>query len=103
GASTHAVPSLAHAESGGALVGRFHRAVADLRHDYAFARAGVHDTAAHLANLRARIAEDPARSGPEEAADLGREILAAAGALPALPETPRRHVHGDLKISNLMF
>ena len=100
GTSTHAVPSLAHAESAGALVGRFHRAVADLVHDYAFARAGVHDTAKHLANLRAHV--DAGTRG-EDAAELGRDILAAAAALPELPATPRRHVHGDLKISNLLF
>jgi len=57
GVAFGAVPSLEHARAGGALVGRFHRAVADLHHDYAFARAGVHDTAAHLAKLRARLTD----------------------------------------------
>jgi len=99
GESVHAVPSPAWAEAGGALVGRFHRAVADLAHDYHFTRAGVHDTPAHLAKLRERVdAGDDA-----EARELGREILAAAIGLPALPVTPPRHVHGDLKISNLIF
>jgi Ser/Thr protein kinase RdoA (MazF antagonist) len=105
------VPDPAWAEAGGALVGRFHRAVADLSHAYHFTRAGVHDTAAHLAKLRARV--DPASraqnaslhigggTGDVEAEELGREILAVP--LPALPEQPRRHVHGDLKISNLLF
>jgi Ser/Thr protein kinase RdoA (MazF antagonist) len=100
GTTVHAVPSLAWAEAGGELVGRFHRAVADLRHDYLFARAGVHDTAAHLARLEERHArERELRDGSELAA----EILAAASELPAMPVTPRRHCHGDLKISNLMF
>lgn len=100
GESVHAVPSLAWAEAGGALVGRFHRAVADLAYDYRFTRAGVHDTAAHLAKLRERIA---AGASDAEATELGHEILAAALVLPALPMAPRRHVHGDLKISNLIF
>jgi len=99
GTTVHRVPDPSWAEAGGALVGRFHRAVADLRHDYAFARAGVHDTAAHLARLASHASD---RSDPE-AADLGTEILAAAALLPAMPETPRRHCHGDLKISNLLF
>lgn len=100
GESVHAVPSPEWAEAGGHLVGRFHRAVADLQHDYRFTRTGVHDTAAHLARLRDRVA-----TGTDaEATELGREILAAAAALPALPaDLPRRHVHGDLKISNLIF
>jgi Ser/Thr protein kinase RdoA (MazF antagonist) len=99
GESVHAVPSIAWAEAGGVLVGKFHRAVADLAHDYKFTRAGVHDTPAHLAKLRERVAG----VADAEATELGREILDAAGALPAMPEVPARHVHGDLKISNLIF
>jgi Ser/Thr protein kinase RdoA (MazF antagonist) len=99
GESVHQVPSPAWAEAGGILVGKFHRAVADLAHDYRFTRAGVHDTAAHLAKLRERVAS----AGDDEATELGRDILAAAAALPPLPVTPARHVHGDLKISNLIF
>jgi Ser/Thr protein kinase RdoA (MazF antagonist) len=98
GATVHAIPDPSWAEAGGELVGRFHRAVADLRHTYQFARAGVHDTPAHLAKLRAAIGD-----GDAEAADLGREVLAAAADLPAMPDVPRRHCHGDLKISNVLF
>jgi aminoglycoside phosphotransferase (APT) family kinase protein len=79
------------------LVGQFHRAARTLAHDYAFSRAGVHDTAAHLAKLRACVAA----GGDPEAEQLGAEILACA--LPPLPPQPLRHVHGDLKISNLLF
>ena len=99
GESVHRVPSAEWARAGGALVGRFHRAVAGLVHDYRFTRAGVHDTQAHLARLAERVAS--ATDG--EATTLGREILSAASALPALPATEPRHVHGDLKISNLIF
>jgi len=107
GASVHVVPDLRWAEAGGELVGRFHRAVADLDHRYHFARAGVHDTAAHLGRLRARL-DEPAQPDEDpriaEARTLGAEILAAASALPPLDAAlPDRHCHGDLKISNLMF
>ena len=136
GVTVHRVPDPSWAEAGGELVGRFHVAVADLEHAYAFARAGVHDTAAHLGRLRALVespvaspaappaappaaataaatAESPAAPGaatgdPAHAAhaahvELGREILDAASGLPALPATPARHCHGDLKLSNLLF
>jgi Ser/Thr protein kinase RdoA (MazF antagonist) len=99
GESVHAVPSPAWAEAGGVLVGKFHRAVADLAYDYKFTRAGVHDTAAHLAKLRERVAG----ARDDEATELGREILDAAAGLPPLPVTAKRHVHGDLKISNVIF
>ncbi|HEY6039340.1 MAG TPA: phosphotransferase [Kofleriaceae bacterium] len=99
GDSVAAVPDPSWAAAGGELVGRFHRAVADLAYDYRFTRAGVHDTAGHLARLR-----DYADAGGEaEATELAREVLAAAVALPELVAQPLRHVHGDLKISNLLF
>ncbi|HTR55369.1 MAG TPA: phosphotransferase [Kofleriaceae bacterium] len=101
GETVHAVPDVAWAETGGELVGRFHRALADLAYDYRFTRAGVHDTAAHLGKLRALAATGG--DGEPELVDLAREILAAADARPAMPELPRRHVHGDLKISNVIF
>jgi Ser/Thr protein kinase RdoA (MazF antagonist) len=102
GVAVHAIPDLRWAEAGGALVARFHRAVADLVHDYAFTRAGVHDTAAHLGKLRERV--DGGGDGElVPAVQLGHEILAAAAGLPPLGDLPLRHAHGDLKISNLLF
>jgi Ser/Thr protein kinase RdoA (MazF antagonist) len=109
GRTVHTVPDPTWAEAGGVLVGRFHRAVDDLAWDYRFVRAGVHDTAAHLARLETAVAAAGAGSGaaPDplaaEAADLAAEILDAARALAPLGDLPRRHGHGDLKISNLLF
>lgn len=100
GVTFHAVPGVAWARAGGELVGRFHRAVHDLEHAYHFTRAGVHDTAAHLAKLDDRLLR---HAEPAEAVELGHEILDAARTLPPMPDLPRRHAHGDLKISNLMF
>lgn len=104
GAAVHTIPDLSWAAAGGELVGRFHRALVDLDHDYHFTRAGVHDTDAHLDRLRDRLARPPEASEEVAAArELGSEILAAAPGLPAMPALPRRHAHGDLKISNLLF
>ncbi len=112
GVTVQAVHGPDVARAGGELVGRFHRALADLDHTYAFARAGVHDTAAHLARLgeRLAVATGDGRAiftiEPEvlaEAVDLGRAIMATVTVLPPMPALPRRHAHGDLKISNLLF
>jgi Ser/Thr protein kinase RdoA (MazF antagonist) len=135
GVTLHAVPAADVARAGGELVGRFHRAVADLEHDSAFVRAGVHDTAAHLARLAERVATPAAAAADGEHADraddrapaaddrapdadidvasdlelraeaieLGHAIAGAARELPPMPALPRRHTHGDLKISNLLF
>jgi aminoglycoside phosphotransferase (APT) family kinase protein len=102
----HKIADRRWAEIGGALVGRFHRAVADLEHRYHFARAGVHDTAAHLGKLADRLARPPEPDEPPtvtEARAFGAQVLAAAESLPGLPSTRARHSHGDLKISNVMF
>jgi hypothetical protein len=44
-----------------------------------------------------------AAGGEPGAVALGREILDGTRGLPAMPDVPRRHCHGDLKISNLLF
>lgn len=103
GQAVDAISDPAWAEAGGALVGRFHRAVADLTHDYAFSRVGVHDTQAHLARLTEHLAASASDPAAADAVALGREILDAVHDLPALPAVPHRHCHGDLKITNLLF
>ncbi|HEY5937897.1 MAG TPA: phosphotransferase [Kofleriaceae bacterium] len=104
GTTVAAVPDPSWATVAGELVGKFHRAVADLDHTYAFARAGVHDTKAHLKRLRAHLeATDTGFDRDGDARALASEILDVADTLPVLPDLPRRHCHGDLKISNVLF
>jgi Ser/Thr protein kinase RdoA (MazF antagonist) len=99
GESVATVPDASWAEAGGELVGRFHVAVDDLDYAYKFTRTGVHDTARHLATLRDHC--DASRV--DEWRDLAHQILALTIELPALEPQPLRNVHGDLKISNLLF
>ena len=110
GTTVHRIEQPATAHAAGELVGRFHRAVADLSHEYAFARSGVHDTKAHLAALAAECDRPENQSLDAEARDLvararelGAEILDAASQRPSLSGLPLRHCHGDLKISNILF
>jgi Ser/Thr protein kinase RdoA (MazF antagonist) len=89
------------ARSAGLLVGRFHRALEDLDHTFRFGRAGVHDTARHLARLEAALATP----GPlvDAVRPIAEAILEHARTLDPLPATRRRIVHGDLKVSNLLW
>jgi Ser/Thr protein kinase RdoA (MazF antagonist) len=104
GVTLHAARDLRDAFAAGRLAGRFHRALADLDHDFVFVRGNVHDTAAHLARLAAALAVPPGPDpAPGEARALGGDILAAAAALPPLADLPPRCVHGDMKISNIRF
>ena len=93
--------SPAIARAAGALVGGFHRALEGLEHTFHFGRAGVHDTARHLARLETALASDAPLVA--EARAIGDAILEHARALAPLPATRRRIVHGDLKISNVLF
>jgi Ser/Thr protein kinase RdoA (MazF antagonist) len=105
GVTVHAVPDAAHAEAAGRLVGRFHRALSDLDHEFAFRRPSVHDTAGYLENLASavRTAATAERGVLAEATETARRILDAAARLAPLGDLPLRAVHGDLKISNVLF
>lgn len=92
-----------HARAAGALLGRFHAALADFDTELVHVRVGVHDTEKHLAGLEAALAAvagDPAHAATRE---VGERILELTAALPDFSELPRRVVHGDPKVSNLLF
>jgi Ser/Thr protein kinase RdoA (MazF antagonist) len=95
GETVDRVADPATAEAAGALVGRFHRALAGETYEFRFTRAGVHDTAGHLAKL--------ARAGAGDA--LAEAILdeGARASYASFAALPRRVTHGDLKISNVLF
>lgn len=103
GQSHHKITEPALAREAGALVGRFHRALADFEHDYHFTRGNVHDTAAHLETLRSALAEHDDHPLRAQVSDLAGPLLKAAEQLPDLSDLPARHSHGDLKISNVLF
>lgn len=98
-----AVDRPALAEAAGGLLARFHLALDDLVHEFRHVRPPVHEPARHLAALERAVDAHPGHRLHEAASRLAEEILAAAAALPDLPVTPARVVHGDPKISNLVF
>lgn len=93
----------ADAESGGALVARFHAALADFSWDFRSVRPGAHDTDKHMDTLMRAV--DTHRKH-----DLWWEVCHAAETIQEGWRTwqgprdlPQRVIHGDLKISNLRF
>jgi Ser/Thr protein kinase RdoA (MazF antagonist) len=91
------------AAAAGALLGAFHREVRGLELELHNGRLGVHDTARHLQALRDALEQHRDHRNFKAVSVLADEIFAAAGALPELPALPDRLVHGDPKISNLVF
>ena len=92
-------PSLARA--GAELVGRFHAAMDGFEHTFHFTRPGAHDTPAHLARLEAALGLHSGHPAIEAVRPVADAILSHE--LPALPSTRQRIIHGDLKISNILF
>lgn len=91
------------AREAGGLLARFHRALADLEHEFRNQRLGVHDTERHLANLRQALVDHASHRDIAAIRPLATGILELAAALPRLPALPDRIVHGDPKINNLLF
>jgi len=103
GVTRDALESPAQAREAGRVLAEFHRAVADLDHEFAAKRLGVHDTTRHLRTLRDTLHEFRGHRDFDSVRPLAERVLALAAQLPALPATPDRIVHGDPKISNVMF
>jgi aminoglycoside phosphotransferase (APT) family kinase protein len=103
GVSRNRLSGPAEAREAGALLARFHRALADLRHEFRNRRLGVHDTGRHLQTLRQSLIDHAAHRDIAVIRPLAEEILQLASALPPLPAVPDRIVHGDPKINNLLF
>jgi Ser/Thr protein kinase RdoA (MazF antagonist) len=103
GITRDALESPAQAREAGRVLAEFHRAVADLEHEFATRRLGVHDTARHLRTLRDTLQDLNGHRDFASVRPLAERVLAVAAELPTLPATPDRIVHGDPKISNVMF
>jgi Ser/Thr protein kinase RdoA (MazF antagonist) len=89
-------------EAGRAL-GRFHAAAADFAAPLASSRPPVHNLPRHLGNLRRALDAHGAHAAHAEVEDEAMRILALADAVGDRPALPARLVHGDPKISNVIF
>jgi Ser/Thr protein kinase RdoA (MazF antagonist) len=103
GACFERVEDPRQARAAGALLGEFHRALADLDHTFEGVRAGVHDTQAHLRRLLDATATHRDHRLHDEVLPMAHAIFAAAALLPALDGVPQRVVHGDPKFANIRF
>ena len=94
---------LGQARAAAGALGRFHRALEDLEHDFVGLRVGVHDTPAHLQRLRDALARHPDHRLHAAVASVADALLEAAETLPDLFALPARIVHGDPKLNNVLF
>jgi len=103
GIAPETVESDAQAREAARLLGRFHAALVDLEREPGSARLGVHDLDRHLTTLRAALGEHAAHAEIGRVAPLAERVLELAARLPPLPPSTARIVHGDPKISNVLF
>ncbi len=103
GKTLHRLENAEQARHAGAMIGRFHSAVRDSRHQFAFSRPGAHDTDAHLAKLAAALDRHADHRYYREVSEIARDLQPMWQAWGRPPQLPRRLIHGDLKVSNLLF
>jgi Ser/Thr protein kinase RdoA (MazF antagonist) len=103
GETVQQVDSPGRARQAGALLGRFHRVFHDSGYQFKHQRPGVHDTVAHLESLSAALSACQEHPAHVDVAPVGAEIQALAAELPDLSGRVERIVHGDPKISNIIF
>jgi Ser/Thr protein kinase RdoA (MazF antagonist) len=103
GVSFDQVQSVAQARSAGALVGRFHAAIADF--DAPLAPMGIpyRDTSRYLAALRQALIDHPDHRLHAQTREVAERIFSAFESMGSPPRAPTRVIHGDLKLSNLLF
>ena len=93
----------AQAEAAGALLARFHAALADFDGGLRVERAPIHEFARHRARLSASGKAARQHRLWDAVAGAAAELDALRAAHPAAPVCAPRLVHGDPKISNLLF
>lgn len=103
GITRDALGSAGQAREAGRVLARFHRALEDLEHAFSAARLGVHDTERHLRVLREALVEQAGHRRFETIEALAAEVFELAAEISPLPAVPDRIVHGDPKISNVLF
>ena len=91
------------AREAGALIGRFHSALAEYSWDFRSVRPGAHDTPAHLARLQQAVVDYRGHRLWESVAPLAAELQQAWDNWSGSSDLPTRIIHGDLKISNVRF
>lgn len=102
GATRMKVTSTAEARAGARMLGRFHRAMADIEHAFR-SQHPLHDTRGHLARLEAAAAEPKHADALSTIAPQVEQVVALLSPLLLPSSLPQRVVHGDPKISNVLF
>jgi len=103
GNSVDIVSDVRQAFEAGALLAKFHGALAGASVLGMLSASAVHDLGDHISNLKRALNERSNHLKIAEITELARDILANAQSLPEVQVGERQAVHGDPKISNFLF
>lgn len=103
GETREAITADREAREAGRVLGEFHRALADFEAPLAVSRPGVHDLPRHLASLERALAAHAGHPANADVARIADSIFVLAARIETRPALPPRLVHGDPKISNVVF
>jgi len=103
GRTFHRLAGAAQAAAAGALVGRFHAALAGWRGELHAPPRRIHDTPARMVVLGDALAACDGHPLAAAARAVGAEVLAAWEGWEGELDLPAHLCHGDLKISNVRF
>ena len=103
GTTQEAISTADEAREAGRVLGEFHRAVADFDQPLKNRRPPVHELGRHLASLDSALAQHLRHRAHRAVAAIADRILSMATTLAPLEVQPPRLVHGDPKISNIVF
>lgn len=102
GHTLQAVERPSQAAEAGALLGRFHCALADCQHRFHFTRQ-AHGLARHASALRRALETHEHHPLAAAVTPLGEAVLAFVKGRSSFDALPTRVTHGDPKISNVLF
>lgn len=103
GISHATLPDLAHARTAGAMLGGFHAALRGFKGPLPHQRPAVHEPARHRAFLLETLARQSNHPLHATVSALAEAVLSALAREAPLPAMPPRFLHGDPKLSNLLF
>jgi Ser/Thr protein kinase RdoA (MazF antagonist) len=103
GTTSERVENSGQAKEAGRVLGRFHTAMRSFRGTLSHARTNVHDFSLHLQRLDMALLEHRDHRDHTEIASLGARIVETAADIHDFPPTRNVFVHGDPKISNIIF
>ncbi len=103
GASFDTLVSIPQARSAAELVGRFHAALLDFDRPIAPMGIPYRNTPLYLGALRDALARHSDHRLYDSTARLAARLFEAFDAMGAPPAVPERVIHGDLKLSNVLF